>query len=168
MGQLNVTKLTRNIIIGIAIILMVNFVFFPLSVNTEYILDTHFGFPAYEVKRIFSALGVEGRKQYLLATIFIDIPYAIVYGFTLMFIIARFSKNKTSLILLPLFISFFDLLENTGIILLLTSYPHIDNDIVVFTSVANALKWIFAIITGVTLLLLLLSKLPYFLNQTKK
>jgi hypothetical protein len=157
-----------NIGIGILFILLINIVIFPYfsseDVNIKSILDLHFGFSYDDVLSSLSSMKESGRKRYLLTTFLIDTPYALFYGLIYTFIIVKLSKNTfiksfPYLVLIPLFISIFDLLENTGIIYFCVKFPDINNRIVTVFSFANQLKWVFGFLTLTVISILTLSKL---------
>jgi hypothetical protein len=83
--------------------------------------------------------------------------YGVVYAIILIFIIKKkmYSGRLRYLILLPFLISLFDLVENTGIIYLVSTYPESNDMVVSIASFANQLKWIFAGITLFTLFVIL-------------
>jgi hypothetical protein len=159
----------RNITIGVVFILFVNIVVFPIfpklffqvEIPLNEILDVHFGFTTDYVQQFFTSIETEGRKAYLLSTGLVDTPYAMIYGFVYAIILIFIIKNKMYsgrlryLILLPFLISLFDLVENTGIIYLVSTYPESNDMVVSIASFANQLKWIFAGITLFTLFVIL-------------
>ena len=156
---------SKNIILGIIFILLVNLVIFPFfsseNVNAGNILDLHFGFSVKDVLNILSEMKQEGRKMYLLTTLLIDTPYAIIYGFVYAIIIVALLKKKITkanqyLIFTPFFISLFDLLENSGIVYFILKYPNINSFASTSVSFFNQLKWIFATITLLIVLFLVI------------
>ena len=165
---------TRNIITGVLFILLVNLVLFPLftpeKLELKLILDLHFGFSLQYVKQVLSIIEAAGRKKYLLSTLFIDTPYALIYGFVYALIIARLSqkistKIRSIVMLTPFLISLFDLIENAGITYFIISYPNIQRNIVYFVSLANQLKWVFALLTAGVVLFLLINNLVALFRQ---
>ena len=156
----------KNILIGILSIITFNVFLLPkfseLFLNTKIdiksILDVKFSYTTTIAYTLFENLGVEGREAYKLSELFVDIPYAIIYGFTYAFLIIFLLKiNKITtlnyLILAPLLIGFFDILENIGIVIMLTKYPIKLVGICNLTSIFTSLKWIFAIITFIIVLI---------------
>jgi len=149
----------KNIIFGIFIIIVFNVILFPkfaelflgVKIDIKSILDVKFSYTTTMAYTLFNHLGKDGRNAYKLSELLIDIPYAIIYGFVYTFILNSFKKlkNYKALILVPLLISFFDLLENSGIIFMLTKYPIKLAIICNLTSIFTSLKWIFAIVTFV-------------------
>lgn len=163
----------RNILVGIVLILIINFVVFPyfprlfgISIPLSSILDLQFGFENDFVRRLLNILGEKGREVYFLSTLCVDIPYAIIYGFTYALSMAYLLKRKAMysfrfLVLLPLLIGFFDLLENFGILYLLQNPFTYDEKRVFYISWANKMKWIFSLLT-------ILSFLFVWIKPTKK
>ena len=155
----------KTIFIGIVFVILFNVVFLPKfpklftdnEMPIEYILDLKFHYSSEMAYNIISELGNEGRKIYKLSEILIDIPYAIIYGFTYAFIVIILLKtNKLYklryLSIIPLLISFFDILENTGIIIMISNYPENLEIIGNVTPFFTSLKWIFA---GITFLMII-------------
>ena len=164
----------KKVIIGIIIIIVFNTFLFPLfprlfnvsefPINST--LDLKFSYTTDVVYSIFNDLGAKGRKVYLLSEIFVDFPYAIFYGFVYSFIIVLLLKNtniatNSYLVIIPFGISFFDILENIGLISLLYNYPKIITYLVNTSSLATSIKWTFAMLTFVVIVYL-------FIKQRKK
>jgi hypothetical protein len=165
LNSLNKYASKKNILIGILLIIVFNIFLLPkfseLFLNTKIdikaILDIKFSYATTVAYSLFENLGESGRNAYKLSELFIDIPYAIIYGFTYAFVIIfLLNKNKIKklnyLILAPLFISSFDILENTGIIIMLIKYPVKLDILCRLTSIFTSLKWIFASITFIIIL----------------
>lgn len=165
---LHATK--KNITIGILLILFFNLVLLPefpklfLENNTEInsILDLKFSYAVNQAYHILETLGENGRNAYKLNILFIDMPYALTYGFVYAFIILMLLKTTTLkklnyLYLIPFFISWFDILENSGIVLMLQKYPIKLDNICNVTSIFTSLKWIFATITFLIIVTLLIN-----------
>ncbi len=160
----------KFLFIGFGVILLVNLVLFPmfpklfdLEILPNEILDLKFGYNSLEVQHIFDNLQEKGRFVYQLSTLFIDIPYLIFYSFYYAVLLNYLFERKqlikfASLILLPFCIGTFDLFENIGIITLLNKYPVLNNNVVLFSSLATILKWSFAILTILTVILLIFSR----------
>ncbi len=166
-----------NIGIGMAFILFINLVVFPFFASNEVdlktILDLKFGFSPSEVISSLSSMHENGRKRYLLTTLLVDTPYALIYGFVYAFILFSLlqntrMKNISFLLFIPFFISLFDLVENMGIITFILQFPHINSRFVSIISVANQLKWIFAFITIAIALILIGNQLIVKFFKTTK
>lgn len=168
----------RNITIGIILIVIFNVMLlpkFPKLVSTKKvavksILDLKFSYTADTVYTIFEDLGEIGRNAYQSSEIIIDFPYAIIYGFTYAFLILFLLKiNKLYklyyLSLVPFFISWFDILENTGILIMLSKYPTKLETICNLTSTFTSLKWVFA---GFTFLIIFSNILKLVISKFHK
>jgi len=167
----------RNIIIGLIFIAFINIIAFPFfpklmigrEIPIDGILDLQFGFTSNFALNLLDNLKEDGRNAYKLSTTIIDIPYALVYGFIYSFILVVLLKknnfwNYRILILVPFGISIFDLMENAGILTLLSSFPEKMEFVVAFTSFSNQSKWIFAFVT----FLLISSNVVYLVFKKKQ
>ncbi len=156
-----IDKTNKKIVFaGLGLILIFNLVLFPLvprfagmSFSPGWVLDLKFGFQTSYVYRLMNFLGDEGRRAYLYFTLFVDMPYLIIYAFTYAFLIAYVLKKKSLnqkfqfLLLFPFIIALFDLLENAGIVYLLLHPYDFNEKYVVFISFFNQMKWILAALT---------------------
>ncbi len=166
----------KNIFIGVVIIILFNVVFLPMfpklftnqEIPLESILDLKFSYSSETSYQIFSNLGNEGRKIYRLSEIIVDTPYAVIYGFIYALIIFILLKNNKLngfiyLSIVPFLISFFDVLENTGVIIMISNYPKKLETINNLASLFTSLKWIFA---GITFLIIIgLLFIQFFKNK---
>lgn len=170
----------RICLVGVFLIVLFNIILFYNSsqllagkaVDEKSILDLKFSYSPEFAYTFFENLDEEGRNTYTLSEIFIDFPYAIIYGFTYAFMILILLKTNQlkKLIFLsfvPFLISWFDILENTGIVAMLLKYPEKMENICNITATFTTLKWIFAIITFliIVLNLIYLTISKAFLNQ---
>lgn len=163
----------KNVFIGIGFIIFINtiaFPYFPMlfsdsNLITGKILDIQFGFTPETVQELLFSLTEKGRHIYYLSTIIIDIPYAFIYGLIVSLLIVfllkkrKYKRLKTKksqiLILMPFLISFFDLIENGGIIYFINAFPYIDPEIIKLISISNQLKWTLAFTTSIIVLTLI-------------
>ncbi|NOR27374.1 MAG: hypothetical protein GQ540_02480 [Lutibacter sp.] len=157
---LTVHATKRNIRIGVLLILLFNILLLPEfsklfsenNIKINAILDLKFSYTINEAYLLIENLGENGRNTYKYKTLFIDFPYALMYSFVYAFIIIMLLNTTTLkrinyVCLAPFFISWFDVLENSGIILMLLKYPTKLTAICNLTSIFTSLKWIFAAIT---------------------
>ncbi len=167
----------KNVIIGLVLIVFFNTFLLPflpyylwevkLSVNE--ILDLKLSY-SYEVYGFFDKINIKGRSAYKMATLFIDMPYLIIYSFTYTIILfmlfkANNFRKYTWLIVIPFCVGFFDFLENIGIVSMLHFYPIELNTILLLSSTSTSLKWFFAL---VTFILIMLNILIYSAKKIKK
>lgn len=158
---------TKNITIGLLIILIMNIIVFPYfateTVNYKTILDLCFGFSYDDVIERLSPMQVTGRHRYLLTTLFVDTPYALFYGIVYSLLFTKLIgkekfKKMMWVVLLPYYISIFDIIENIGVVYFTSQFPAMNVSIVPLFSIANQLKWIMAGVIFIIGLFLLLKK----------
>ena len=142
---------------------LISFAFIPklqALLSTMQLLDTSFGGydPAY-VSLLLAKLGSEGQHAYFSLELYADIPFIIFYTVTFTIILTRLLvKNGLwdSLLsytfFLPLIAGTFDLLENIGILNILTS-ANIPSKLVSLTSLATVIKGTFLPLTLVSIVL---------------
>ncbi len=159
----------RIILVGIVLIAFINLIVFPYfpgifdaSISLSSLLDLQFGFRNDFVHRLLNMLGEQGRRVYLYSTLFVDMPYGLIYGLTYSFLLAYVLRKKNLrhlqfIVSLPFFITFFDWIENAGILYLM-KHPFTYNEkwIPLF-SLANQAKWVFAGLTLFVFLLILIA-----------
>lgn len=181
-NSLQAKSTITNIVIGIGIILFFNLILFPFlpkliadtSFSVKNILDVRFSYSPGLVYSVFTELGSDGRRIYLLSEVLFDLPYAVLYGFIYAILIIKLYENSKNyavkyLFLFPFGISLFDILENTGIILMLKTFPDINDKLVFYTSAFTSIKWIFAIIVAAIVLTGIIIKLKtYRKNQINR
>ena len=146
----------RNILLGMAFIVLVNALLFPLAArqmaaaagSRARILDTRLYYGPAAVRELMDRLGPDGRACYRLATVLIDIPYALVYGLVYALLIIALFKTASPrwhfLVAFPLLISLFDLLENAAIITVTSLFPADLYPVEVMAGMATGAKWLFA------------------------
>ena len=109
-------------------------------------LDLMFAYTPEQAYAQLTAFGPEGREHYAHSTITVDFAYPIVY--TLMFcvwltLLFRNSERfRCTVIMLPLAIFTLDIMENSGILIMLANYPSEYYWLALATSVATTLKWL--------------------------
>ncbi len=150
---------------GVVLIFVINIIIFPY-IYLNYLqrkqpLDLFFGFSPGYVREILSAYSPAQLRIYRRAALWIDTPYALIYGltYTLIFIkLNRFTGGLRHLVWLPLFIMFFDWIENAGIVYFTKVYPHIDESRFFVFSLANRLKWTMALLSLIWFAVLLIHR----------
>jgi len=125
-------------------------------------IDLAFTYTVNEVYAWIEAYGEDGRHAYMVGEMTIDIIYPIIYTALFIGILGYMTSYKEDprlygirwLVITPLAIWFFDLLENTGIVLMLYRFPEQLNNVAVLTSFATTMKWSFAafVITATTMI----------------
>ncbi len=142
-----------SLIIAYLLILMV--LFPALGGNAKLVpLDLRFWYDADIVYATFEALGAEGRSKYILGATTLDVIYPLVYSamFSVWLTLLLPGENRLScaLRLLPFAILAADLLENSGIVIMLLRYPDKTDSLVFITALLTAGKWSLAVIVIAT------------------
>jgi len=132
---------------------------FDVSVPIEIILDVNPLYTPQIANDLMNDLGELGRTSYFSSTLFVDTPYAIIYTFTYMIaVFYLLQKNGWTqrywLVIFPFLIGFLDLFENSGILFLISNYPNHFDGLVTIMSKITLFKWVFAVLTFITLLVL--------------
>ena len=156
----------KNVVIGFLLIVLFNAFLLPFlpeliwgfKMPISKILDLKFSYTLDVCYNLFDEIGANGRNSYQLSELFIDTPYAIVYSFTYAISIYLLLKANDLvkfkiLIVTPILIGIFDILENLGIVTMLMNFPEKLVQIAQLTSAATSLKWLFAMITFLIILL---------------
>ena len=125
-------------------------------------LDLKFSYTPAFVYSAFDAMPESEINQYKKALYTMDVLYPVVYTLFFTFALYLLYGSHTWPSIIPYFMMGFDLLENTGIIIMLNSFKghNIDN-IIRTTSLFTSLKWIVFIIIIVLLSNGLLRKFVY-------
>lgn len=133
------------------------------------LMDLSFGFTPEKGYSIIESYGEKGREVYLFVASFIDVLYPIAYttAFILLlsFLFKKNGWNFGSLNLLPLGCLVFDLCENFGIVKMLEAFPEKVDFWANFSSNLGMLKWVFA---GITVIVVLISLVLWGVNALRK
>lgn len=135
-------------------------------------IDLKLFYTPEQVNSMIAAYGDAGRAAYRTFEMTGDIVYPIVYtlffGLLLSWLLQRaFASNSRGRLLniVPVGAWFFDLLENIGIVLMLSLYPATSTLLAQATALFTLVKWIFAV---ATLALILLALVLAARNRFKK
>ncbi len=130
------------------------------------------GYDYEYVNSLFLALGKEGRAAYLYNQIPVDMLYPFLFGIgnclLLAYLFNKIQKLNGPLIylcLIPLFGSFFDYLENIGVIALLLHYPDFSNFSVTLTNYFTIIK---SVLTTVFFMVLIATFIAFGIKRLKK
>lgn len=130
----------------VLILLAFLFVLFNFLLNyflpSEYALDLKFAYSVDQAYYAISNLSKPDREIYRFGIFALDFPYMLVYGLLASGLLFCLWRNKI-FVLIPLFIVFFDLLENILIIIILNNYPIEKPALAVMASFATTSKWLF-------------------------
>jgi hypothetical protein len=121
-----------------------------------------FGYSEEYVKELLSTMGEVGRKNYLHHLIPVDLFFPFMFAYS-NFILTGYLLNRLEavrdgfkyLCLLPVFASWFDYLENLGVMAMLVKYPDESNALVQFCDFFSVTKSLLITIYFVVLLTIL-------------
>jgi hypothetical protein len=118
---------------------------FSGGLNTFNIMP--FGYSSEYVMKLLFTLGVEGRHAYLFHQIPLDLifPFIFAYGNCLLigYLLNKINSLNGKLIylsLLPVFASWFDYLENIGVMTMLLKYPNVSEFVIQITDFFSVTK----------------------------
>lgn len=148
----------KTIAVLAAIFLSFNLFVFPkvLPVHKEP-LDLQLSYSAEKAYVLISSYDDALRHTYMIAEMSLDVIYPVVYSLLFSFIIWLLYKNE-QLAKVPFLILIADLIENTGIVLLLKNYPKQLPELATITGVFTSLKWGLVMISVLILLVGLFKK----------
>ena len=170
----------KYILIGFALMAFINIIAFPhfvkelkaLAPDAAGPIDLEFSYSPDKVYQMIETYSEEGRTLYIKSTLGIDVPYPVIYTITYILLLLLLFKKVFPTnerihpwALLPLIIFVADMLENTGIILMLKNFPERLDTVARIGSVFTSIKWTFVIVC--TLLILFLG-LKAILQKNEK
>jgi hypothetical protein len=145
-------KISRVPVLAVLVVLYLVFVLyiFPNSAYETEVgpLDLKFTYTPDTAYQTIEAYGEEGRARYAVSAMTVDVGYPVVY--TLMFAVwitlaLRGSKLSPArqhfASMLPFSVFVLDIMENTGIIAMLKTYPTRHDTLAFVTSLATSAKW---------------------------
>jgi hypothetical protein len=141
--------------------------------NSVTPLDLMFFYTPEQAFDMIEKYGEAGRSLYFRIELTADILYPIIYtlffGLLLSWLFQRAFQSGSSmqkLNVLPLGMLFFDLLENIGIVTMLSIYPAIPSFMAWVTMLFGTLKWgLFAVTVGLVLVGLVRAAMNRFRKQ---
>lgn len=120
--------------------------------NSVMPLDLMFFYSPAKAFAMIEKYGEAGRAIYMKIELTADIIYPIVYtlfyGLLISWLMQRAYKSDSPMQkynLMPVGAWFFDLLENAGIVLMLTMYPSQPAALAWLTMIVGSFKWLFAV-----------------------
>jgi hypothetical protein len=113
------------------------------------ILDLQFHYTPNEAREIISCYTAEGRAFAIKFNLIADSVYPVCYTFLFIIIIGWIYKSVAQkngavpayIHLLPLVTTILDYCENTGIVIMHSSYPDVSNTTATVTAALTAAKW---------------------------
>lgn len=120
-------------------------------------IDVLIGYDPARIQQMVTTYGHDGRAAYAQGELTADLAYPLIYTFLLCIILSLLYRNRSYapfrlVNVLPVGILFFDLLENSCIIFLLTRYPQTSATVASLCSVFTNVKWAVALVVIVLVL----------------
>ena len=140
----------KNILILLIVMLCFYFVFFPLVLpkgEHAVMLDTQIGYRAGDVYAVIGNYSDTLRQRYILSEITLDLVFPFVYTFMFAFMI-QLLYRRGKLALFPFTALIADLLENTGLVIMMILWTEKLLWLAAATSFFSALKWILVLATS--------------------
>ena len=154
----------KSILILMGIMMCFMFLFFPQFLpKGEYArsLDTEYFYNAEDAYDIIGNYTDSMRRTYILGELTLDLVFPVIYTLIFSFLIFMLFKNAT-LALFPLIQMIFDYLENTGIVIMLSAWPHKIMWLAGTTSVFSMIKWGLA---GVSTLIIMVGLVRFVIKR---
>jgi len=130
MNTLQKLSTGRNIIILLVLFLLANFILIPAFYPTFETLDIKTSYTSEQAYALLSSYGEQGRQQYLISELTLDVIYPLVsaflFSFAILYTFQRAFPGKTGLhkfALTPFGVLVADYLENICIVVMLLLYP---------------------------------------------
>lgn len=130
------------LIIGLAVIILINVVIMPLFGNTSSALDLRLYYSIQDVSQLLSGITSQSRNMKIFGTLLVDTPYAIFYGFYFSYFLKSVLRVKHWIVFSPFAITFFDILENITLSMIYWKFPEISSEMVYIASLFTTLKWL--------------------------
>lgn len=108
--------------------------------SSEYALDLKFAYSVDQAYSAISNLSKPDRDLYKFGILVLDFPYMIVYGLLASGLTYCLWRNR-KIVLIPISIVFFDLIENVLIISILNNYPTKKPVLAFMASIVTTCKW---------------------------
>ncbi len=115
------------------------------------LFDKQFFYLSSSINPAIEMLGPVGRAHYKHIML---IDFGFVLSYTIFFISAYvlfFKKHAKTLLIVPVFLALFDILENISILVLLKNYPESSNLFKTLLVISTPAKWFFAMASGLVL-----------------
>jgi hypothetical protein len=151
----------RNLILFFGLFILTTSVIFPLMTSLIEApageletIDTKLCYSPEELQAIMAAYGEQGRRIYALSHLTADVLFPLVYAFFFGLLISYLFQRSFSpdswvqrLNLTPFALLILDLMENTGLVILLLSYPTSLVGLAQITGIITSIKWVAAGLT---------------------
>ena len=111
-------------------------------------LDLMFSYSPHQAYQKIESYGPQIRHRYAISAMTLDVAYPLTYSLMfsvwLSLLLPPKSKTACSICMLPFAVLLLDLLENSGIVVMLLVFPKRLDMLATATSLATSLKWISA------------------------
>lgn len=136
-------------------------------------LDLMFSYSPDQAYQQIESYGAEVRHSYAITALTLDVAYPLTYSLMfsvwLSLLLKSQSRAACAIRMLPFAVLLFDLLENSGIVMMLLMFPERLDLLAWATSLATSLKWVSAgTVILLTLVLSLAALLRVILNYKKQ
>ncbi len=115
-------------------------------------IDLQFAYTPERAYELIDSYSDETRSVYAIGEMTFDVAYPIVYTLFMSVTLMLLYPNKGRIAWLPYVVFTADMLENTGIIIMLKNYPSHLNEIAWMTSTFSTLKWTLVFVVAIIIL----------------
>jgi hypothetical protein len=154
----------KSVLILAGIMLCFYFLFFPGFLpkgEGAVLLDSELGYRANDAYEVIGNYSDSMRRTYILNEVTLDLVFPFVYSFLFAFAIWLLYR-RPKLSLFPFLAMGADLLENTGLVILMAFWPDKILWLAGTTSFISALKWA---LVGMNVLIIAIGTVRYLLKQ---
>jgi len=156
----------KNILILLALVIIIEILFgiFMPKGEGAIMIDMAGSVNSTQIYEIIKDYDAGMRQTFTIMALTLDLVFPLAYF--LLFALLLFTYwEKAWLILLPLLQALFDLAENTGIVIMLSSWPKQLTTVADSVVIMSWLKWGFC---AITIVLIIFGMLRRFLNKRKR
>jgi hypothetical protein len=131
--------------VGITAIILITELVFIFTLFSQNALDGRFCYSVAEISTLFNTIGEAGRNAYFHREM-VDCCFLASYTFFILFWMNRLYRSRkkplpVGAILLGLLPGFLDLIETSGVMILLKQYPDMSQWLATTLTFATPLKW---------------------------
>ena len=148
------------------IVLLFQFLWFPQFLpkgKHAVMIDTEMAYNAEDAYEIIGNYTDSMRQRYIYGEVTLDLVFPVIYTLLFSFLIFFLFKSP-KLALFPFIQLIFDYLENTGIVIMLLTWPNKIMWLASVTSVFSMIKWVLA---GVSIILILSGIIRFLIKHQK-
>ncbi len=157
-------KLSLILFLFVIIFNVLIFPFFAHAKNAEPI-DIHFAYSPEKAYELINSYSEATRESYMISEMTLDVLYPVVYTLFMSISLILLFPSKEKVAWLPYLVFASDLIENTGIIVLLYNYPKELYNLAIITSVFSTIKWLLALLI---LMIMIIGLVRKFVLKSQK